>query len=438
MTTIRNIVDEMRQGTAYCEYWQRDWSWTKNHIATLWDSLFKGHPIGLFTFWEQETPEGQVHKLIVDGQQRLLSIYTAMENSLPPTILPNAPAPPLGLHVDVLSGNFRFHTPMMNRRPQWMPVCDIIQDDAAKMEAMEKALRPKRNAEDWRQCVRNIRTIQNIAERHIMVSTIAPEMKLQEVMELFARMQNNGRRVTKDDIETMWMSPKWPAARSTIHDMIAKWQDTPLQKVATKSNIIRVAGILLNGRQQHCGLSRADASPEQIKGAFARGGRLPEHHRDRHGTAPGHQDQERLPHRGPHLDIGPLPADARRRLPDSRGRDQGHGLPADHHAARLPRRLIVQLRQPGTGRPRKREPVAGAAQDLRLPPRAQPDRADALRLPNQDAQPPPHPGGGAADAALTARIGSRATPCATSTPTNWWNTASSPRTCFPSQTSTTT
>lgn len=57
MTTIRNIVEEMRKGTAYCDYWQRDWPWTKTHIATLWDSLFKGHPIGLFTFWEQETPE---------------------------------------------------------------------------------------------------------------------------------------------------------------------------------------------------------------------------------------------------------------------------------------------------------------------------------------------------------------------------------------------
>ena len=91
MATIRNIVEEMRQGTDYCEYWQRDWSWTKSHIATLWDSLFKDHPIGLFTFWKQPTPEGQVHKLIVDGQQRLLSIYTAMENALPPTILPTLP-----------------------------------------------------------------------------------------------------------------------------------------------------------------------------------------------------------------------------------------------------------------------------------------------------------------------------------------------------------
>ena len=62
----------------------------------------------------------------------------------------------------------------------------------------------------------------NIADRQIMVSTIAPEMKLEQVMELFARMQNNGRKVTKDDIETMWVSPKWPAARSTIHDIVAR------------------------------------------------------------------------------------------------------------------------------------------------------------------------------------------------------------------------
>lgn len=40
-----------------------------------------------------------------------------MENGVPSTMLPNAPTPPLGLHVDILNGNFRFHTPMMNDRP---------------------------------------------------------------------------------------------------------------------------------------------------------------------------------------------------------------------------------------------------------------------------------------------------------------------------------
>lgn len=269
MTTIRNIVEEMRQGTAYCDYWQRDWSWTKAHVATLWDSLFKGHPIGLFTFWEQETPESQIHKLIVDGQQRLLSIYTAMENAVPPTMLRNAPTPPLGLHVNILTGNFRFPTPMMNDRPQWMPVCDVISDDANKLDAMEKELRPRQTNKEWRQCLRNIRAIQNIAERQIMVSTIDPAMKLGEVLELFARMQNNGRKVTQDDIETMWVSPKWPEARSAIHDMIERWQDTPLQKVVTKPNIVRVVGILLNGRQHRHGLSLANPSTAQLKRAFA-------------------------------------------------------------------------------------------------------------------------------------------------------------------------
>lgn len=71
-----------------------------------------------------------------------------MENAVPPTMLRNAPAPPLGLHVNVLTGKFRFHTPMMNDRPQWMPICDIIEDDATKMEAMEKKLWPRRTSKE--------------------------------------------------------------------------------------------------------------------------------------------------------------------------------------------------------------------------------------------------------------------------------------------------
>ena len=82
---------------------------------------------------------------------------------------------------------------------------------------MEKELRPRRTNKEWRQCVRNIRTIQNIADRQIMVSTIAPEMKLQEVMELFARMQNNGRKVTKDDIETMLRGYRGGSSASSVN-----------------------------------------------------------------------------------------------------------------------------------------------------------------------------------------------------------------------------
>ena len=48
--------------------------------------------------------------------------------------------------------------------------------------------------------------------------------------------------------------------------MIVKWHDTPLRNVVTKSNIIRVVGILLNGRRQRYGLSRADASASPVSG----------------------------------------------------------------------------------------------------------------------------------------------------------------------------
>lgn len=102
-----------------------------------------------------------------------------------------------------------------------------------------------------------------------MISTIDPEMKLEEVLELFARVQNKGRKVTPDDIETMWVTPKWSEARSSIHDMIERWQDTSLQKVVTKPNIVRVVGILLNGRQHRHDLSLVNPSTKQLKRAFA-------------------------------------------------------------------------------------------------------------------------------------------------------------------------
>ena len=50
--------------------------------------------------------------------------------------------------------------------------------------------------------------------------------------------------------------------------MIERWQDTPLQKVVTKSNIIRVVGILLNGLRQRHGLSRANPSTQQLERAL--------------------------------------------------------------------------------------------------------------------------------------------------------------------------
>lgn len=70
---------------------QREFVWSKDQTARLIDSIIKGFPIGTFIFWKTNedlrhireignaklpaTPKGQVADYVLDGQQRITSLY---------------------------------------------------------------------------------------------------------------------------------------------------------------------------------------------------------------------------------------------------------------------------------------------------------------------------------------------------------------------------
>jgi len=74
---------------------QRDFVWPKNQTAKLLDSIIKNYPIGTFILWKtrerlksvkklggkilREIPEGDYVYYILDGQQRIASLYLAIE-----------------------------------------------------------------------------------------------------------------------------------------------------------------------------------------------------------------------------------------------------------------------------------------------------------------------------------------------------------------------
>jgi uncharacterized protein with ParB-like and HNH nuclease domain len=70
---------------------QRDFVWGKEQTAKLVDSILKGYPIGTFIFWKTReelrsyrnvgnfklpvTPKGDFAEYVLDGQQRITSLY---------------------------------------------------------------------------------------------------------------------------------------------------------------------------------------------------------------------------------------------------------------------------------------------------------------------------------------------------------------------------
>ncbi|MFT5195136.1 MAG: hypothetical protein ACI9EW_003103 [Cellvibrionaceae bacterium] len=98
--TIRNLVDRVLAGDIRVPAFQRDFVWKANQIAFLLDSIYKGFPIGTVILWKTKEVLTSEKKLgffelpapredypvhyVLDGQQRLTSLFSVFQTELEP------------------------------------------------------------------------------------------------------------------------------------------------------------------------------------------------------------------------------------------------------------------------------------------------------------------------------------------------------------------
>jgi len=114
--SIFGLVNEIENGEIVLPAIQRDFVWDEDRIELLFDSIFRGYPVGIVLLWEtyhhiqyrpfsrdhvpgnihlfKENKEGRRIKLVLDGQQRLSSTYVALKGTFDGR----------KLYYDVLSG----------------------------------------------------------------------------------------------------------------------------------------------------------------------------------------------------------------------------------------------------------------------------------------------------------------------------------------------
>jgi hypothetical protein len=100
MTTIMSILNEVRDQEIVLPAIQRDFVWSEEKVEKLLDSIMRGYPIGIALLWEtyediqyrpfirdfvpgnlysySDNRAGRKLKLVLDGQQRLQSLYSAL------------------------------------------------------------------------------------------------------------------------------------------------------------------------------------------------------------------------------------------------------------------------------------------------------------------------------------------------------------------------
>jgi uncharacterized protein with ParB-like and HNH nuclease domain len=89
------LISDIEKGLIKIPQFQRDFVWTKEKSAKLLDSIIKGFPVGTIIIWKTKetlrsvrdiggaklptTPEGDATEYILDGQQRLTSLFASIK-----------------------------------------------------------------------------------------------------------------------------------------------------------------------------------------------------------------------------------------------------------------------------------------------------------------------------------------------------------------------
>ena len=133
---IATILDHVDTGHIALPVFQRGYVWNRDQVRGFFDSLYHRHPVGGLLVWSTESHSAHyrgdgpltagVVKLLLDGQQRITSLYGAIRGH-PPKFFDGDADAFAGLRFHLENEVFEFYQPVkMQDDSLWIDVTDLM------------------------------------------------------------------------------------------------------------------------------------------------------------------------------------------------------------------------------------------------------------------------------------------------------------------------
>lgn len=233
VSTILNYIDN---GHMALPEFQRGYVWGSDQVRGLFGSLYRRHPVGGLLVWatqsegaeyrgEQNLAPGVV-KLLLDGQQRITSLYGVIRGT-PPQFFDGNEKAFTGLHFHIGREEFQFYQPILMRDdPLWIDVTALFKGGNDGLGTMIAALatKPEHLAKfaDYAGRLNKLLGIRDI-DLHIEEIT-GSEMTLDVVVDIFNKVNSGGTKLSKGDLALAKICADWPQARAELKTRLATWK----------------------------------------------------------------------------------------------------------------------------------------------------------------------------------------------------------------------
>ena len=233
---ISTLLDHIDSGHMALPEFQRGYVWNRDQVRALMNSLYRRHPVGSLLVWvtRSETAEhrgdGQLAagtvKLLLDGQQRITSLYGIVRGK-PPRFFDGNAAAFTGLWFHLDREDFAFYSPIkMKDDPLWIDVTGLMKAGNDGIGALggkfwtDPVFVPK--APEYMGRLNRILGIRDIGLHEDQVT--GEDKTIDVVVDIFNRVNSGGTKLSKGDLALAKVCAEWPEARTKMKATIARWQ----------------------------------------------------------------------------------------------------------------------------------------------------------------------------------------------------------------------
>lgn len=235
---ISTILSHIDSGHMALPEFQRGYVWNRDQVRSFFESLYKRHPVGSLLVWATQS-KSAVHrgdgdlapgivKLLLDGQQRITTLYGVIKGK-PPKFFEGNSSAFSGLYFNLETELFNFYSPLkMAEDPLWINVTELMQKGFDNLEDYTKRFENKPEfAGRIGKYYGRLSKILGIKAIVFHIDDVTGDDKtIDVVVDIFNKVNSGGTKLSKGDLALAKICAEWPEARDKMKSKIKDWRDS--------------------------------------------------------------------------------------------------------------------------------------------------------------------------------------------------------------------
>lgn len=244
--SLSKLIQDIDFGDISLPDLQRPFVWKPTQVRDLFDSMFRGFPVGYLVFWSNGRPN-DTHRsigldpkpqqfprlLIIDGQQRLTALYAILKGK--EVLTKDFRPKKLRIAFRPTDGSFAVTDAAIERDPEFLPDLSAVFAEESSYSIIETYLdrlgtKREFSPEEKQQIIRNIEHLFSLKNYPFTALEIASNVEEEQAAEIFVRINSQGVELSQADFILTLLSVFWEEGRKALEDFCRACRKPPKRR----------------------------------------------------------------------------------------------------------------------------------------------------------------------------------------------------------------